>query len=107
MKNHFTIKGKRDFVVDKIDDEFIGYDRLDLEYYSFDDIGAEILYCISKNFSLDKIIEVIQEDYDVTYDDCKKAIVHFLEETPILHIIYANLIKLDIYLYLKPFREAL
>lgn len=107
MKNHFTIKGKRDFVVDKIDDEFIGYDRLDLEYYSFDDIGAEILYCISKNFSLDKIIEVIQEEYDVTYDDCKKAIVHFLEETPILHIIYANLIKSDIYLYLKPFLEAL
>lgn len=31
MKNHFTIKGKRDFVVDKIDDEFIGYDILDLE----------------------------------------------------------------------------
>ncbi|EMB70098.1 PqqD family protein [Streptococcus mutans] len=107
MKNHFTIKGKRDFVVDKIDDEFIGYDRLDLEYYSFDDIGAEILYCISKNFSLDKIIEVIQEEYDVSYDDCKKAIVLFLEETPILHIIYANLIKSDIYLYLKPFREAL
>ena len=107
MKNHFTIKGKRDFVVDKIDDEFIGYDRLVLEYYSFDDIGAEILYCISKNFSLDKIIEVIQEEYDVSYDDCKKAIVHFLEETPILHIIYANLIKSDIYLYLKPFREAL
>ena len=78
-----------------------------VEYYSFDDIGAEILYCISKNFSLDKIIEVIQEEYDVTYDDCKKAIVHFLEETPILHIIYANLIKSDIYLYLKPFREAL
>ena len=52
MKTHFTIKGRKDFVVDKVGDEYIGYDRLDLEYYSFDDIGAEILYCISKNFSL-------------------------------------------------------
>ncbi|RCW17448.1 PqqD family protein [Streptococcus gallolyticus] len=105
MKNHFIIKGKKDFVVDKVGDEYIGYDRIDLEYYSFDEIGAEILYCISKNFSLDKIIEVIQDEYDVNYADCKEAIINFLEETPILHIIYANLIKSDIYLYLKPFRE--
>ena len=105
MKNHFTIKGKKDFVVDKVGDEYIGYDRIDLEYYSFDEIGAEILYCISKNFSLDKIIEVIQDEYDVNYADCKEAIINFFEETPILHIIYANLIKSDIYLYLKPFRE--
>ena len=87
MKNHFTIKGKKDFVVDKVGDEYIGYDRIDLEYYSFDEIGAEILYCISKNFSLDKIIEVIQDEYDVNYADCKEAIINFLEETPILHII--------------------
>lgn len=78
---------------------------IDLEYYSFDEIGAEILYCISKNFSLDKIIEVIQDEYDVNYADCMEAIINFLKETPILHIIYANLIKSDIYLYLKPFRE--
>lgn len=52
MKEHFVIRGKRDFIVNKVADEYIGYDRLDLEYYSFDEIGAEILYCISKNFSL-------------------------------------------------------
>lgn len=106
MKTHFTIKGRKDFVVDKVGDEYIGYDRLDLEYYSFDDIGAEILYCISKNFSLDMIIEDIQSEYDVTHSDCKKAIIDFLEETPILHIIYANLVQSGIYLYLKPFREG-
>lgn len=50
MKEHFIIKGKRDFIVDKVADEYIGYDRLDLEYYAFDEIGAEILYCISKIF---------------------------------------------------------
>ena len=100
MKEHFVIRGKRDFIVNKVADEYIGYDRLDLEYYSFDEIGAEILYCISKNFSLDKIVELLQQD-----NDCKQAIISFLEETPILHIIYANLVKSDLYLHLKPFRE--
>lgn len=59
MKEHFVIKGKRDFIVDKVADEYIGYDRLDLEYYAFDEIGAEILYCISKNLSLEKNCGVI------------------------------------------------
>lgn len=62
MKEHFVIRGKRDFIVNKVADEYIGYDRLDLEYYSCDEIGAEILYCISKNFSLDKIVELLQQD---------------------------------------------
>ena len=103
MKEHFVIRGKRDFIVNKVADEYIGYDRLD--YYSFDEIGAEILYCISKNFSLDKIVELLQQDYEVSANDCKQAIISFLEETPILHIIYANLVKSDLYLHLKPFRE--
>ncbi|WP_261021882.1 PqqD family peptide modification chaperone [Streptococcus mitis] len=105
MKEHFVIKGKRDFIVDKVADEYIGYDRLDLEYYAFDEIGAEILYCISKNLSLEKIVELLQQDYEVSNEDCKQSIVSFLEETPILHIIYANLVKSDFYLHLKPFRE--
>ena len=102
MKEHFIIKGKRDFIVDKVADEYIGYDRLYLEY---DEIGAEILYCISKNLSLEKIVELLQQDYEVSNEDCKQSIVSFLEETPILHIIYANLVKSDLYLHLKPFRE--
>ena len=32
MKEHFVIKGKRDFIVNKVENEYIGYDRLDLEY---------------------------------------------------------------------------
>ena len=95
MKEHFVIRGKRDFIVNKVADEYIGYDRLDLEYYSFDEIGAEILYCISKNFSLDKIVELLQQDYEVSANDCKQAIISFLEETPILHIIYANLLTFE------------
>ena len=101
MKEHFVIKGKRDFIVNKVENEY----RLDLEYYSFDEIGAEILYCISKNFSLDNIVELLQQNYDVSAAECKQAIISFLEETPILHIIYANLVKSDIYLQLIPFRE--
>lgn len=85
MKEHFVIKGKRDFIVNKVADEYIGYDRLDLEYYSFDEIGAEILYCISKNFSLDKIVELLKQDYEVSEDECKQAIISFLEETPIIY----------------------
>ena len=77
MKEHFVIRGKRDFIVNKVADEYIGYDRLDLEYYSFDEIGAEILYCISKNFSLDKIVELLQQDYEVSANDCKQAIISF------------------------------
>ena len=76
MKEHFVIRGKRDFIVNKVADEYIGYDRLDLEYYSFDEIGAEILYCISKNFSLDKIVELLQQDYEVSAN-VSRQLFHF------------------------------
>ena len=29
MKEHFVIRGKRDFIVNKVADEHIGYDLLD------------------------------------------------------------------------------
>ena len=29
MKEHFVIRGERDFIVNKVADEYIGYDLLD------------------------------------------------------------------------------
>ena len=77
MKEHFIIKGKRDFIVDKVADEYIGYDRLDLEYYAFDEIGAEILYCISKNLSLEKIVELLQQDMRCLMRIVNNQLYHF------------------------------
>ena len=81
MKEHFVIKGKRDFIVNKVENEYIGYDRLDLEYYSLMNRCRNTLLYFQK-FSLDNIVELLQQNYDVSATECKQAIISFLEETP-------------------------
>lgn len=99
----FTIKGKKDLIFKKDNDDFWVYDPIALEYYVLDDISAEIMYCISKRFSIDKIIDVLMEEYEIEYNECKQAIIDFLNENPLQYIFYTNLIQSGIYLYLFPF----
>lgn len=103
-KQQFTIKGKRDLTLFRMNGTYMCYDSIGLEYYSIDKIGAEILYCISKRMKLDQIIEVLQEQYEVDTETCRTAIIDFLESSPLLPIFYHNLIQNDLYLEMKPFK---
>lgn len=104
-KQQFQIKGKRDLTLFLMNGSYVCYDSVNLEYYSIDEVGAEILYCISKKMTLEHTIRVLQEQYEVDTETCKVAIIDFLETSPILPIIYHNLIQNEMYLELKPFRK--
>lgn len=107
LNDYFVIKGKKDLIFKKDQGDFWVYDPIALEYYKIDEIGAEILYCISKNFNLEQIIEVLIEQYDVSVKECQEAILQFLENNPLQYVIYTNLIQSGLYLYLSPFSKGL
>ncbi len=104
-KELFCIRGKKDLIFRKDHKNFYVYDPIALEYYKIDEIGAEILYCISKNFSLDKIIMVLTDEYDVEYEECKKEVISYVEHNPLQYIFYTNLIQSGLYLHLSPFSK--
>src|SRR5574337_1021376 len=93
MNDFFKIKGKRDMVFTKTPEGYVTYDSISLEYYVLNEIGAEIMYCISKNFNLNQIVLVFQDIYDVSDEECREAIIDYLEVIPFQYIIYANLIQ--------------
>ena len=104
VSNEFIIHGKKDIYFSKSETGYMTFNPIDLEYFNFDEIGSEILYCISKNFNLEQIVQSLQEEYEVNTLDCKNIILEFLEELPIKKLIYHNLIQSDIYLYMSPFK---
>lgn len=106
LVDKFVINGKKDIYVEKLNDSYLLYDPIALEYYNIDEIGAEILYCLSQNLSLSRIVQTLQESYEVDYEECKNAVLEFLETIPIHYIIYHNLIQTDIYLELPPFSRG-
>jgi len=105
VKKYFIIRGKRDLIIRKIKDYYVTFDPIDLQYYKFDEVAAEILYCISKKMKLEKIVQYICDIYEVDTVTCRKAIIDFCEETPIQHLIYSNLILSGIYLEMEPFKN--
>lgn len=105
-KKKFKLKGKKDLIFLKNEDIYTVYDPIYLEYYEVDEVGAELLYLLSKNSSLDVMINYITDEYDISYQQCKKEILMFFNNIPIKDLIYPNLILNDIYLELYPFAEA-
>jgi len=103
LVDKFVIHGKKDIYIEKLNDNYVLYDPIALEYHNINEIGANILYYLSQNLSLPMIVQTLQESYEVDYEECKAAVLEFLEEIPIRYIIYHNLIQTDIYLELPPF----
>ncbi|GEB28237.1 Uncharacterised protein [Enterococcus casseliflavus] len=105
-KKQFKIKGKKDLFFKRDGDSFTVFDPVFLEYYGVDIVGAEILYCLSKNFTLNQIAACLVEEYDIDTELCKASIIDFLNNVPIKDLIYPNLILTDIYLELEPFAKV-
>lgn len=105
-KKQFKIKGKKDLFFYRNGDSYTVFDPVFLEYYGVDIIGAEILYCLSKNFTLNQIVDCLVEEYDIDNEFCKETVIDFLDNVPIKELIYPNLILTDIYLELEPFAKV-
>lgn len=106
MNKSFILKGKRDLIFTKERDEFYDvFDPLDLTDYKVDEIAAEILYCVSKNFNLDKMVQLLTEEYDISGKECEEDVIDFLENCPLQSIFYTNLMQSGIYLQLSPFKS--
>jgi hypothetical protein len=101
----FTISGKKIIIVKKIEkDFFMLFDPINLNYFNINGVGADILYYISKKFSLEKIIKALTDEYAVSDSECKKLVIEFIDTLPVQSLIYPNLITSNIYLELAPFK---
>ncbi len=105
VKNKFTIKGKKDLIFLKNENAYTVYDPINLEYYEIDELGAEILYLLSKNFSIKIMVDILMDEYEVSEQVCKETILNFFNTIPIKDLIYPNLISTDIYLDIEPFSK--
>ncbi|WP_279146139.1 hypothetical protein [Clostridium tyrobutyricum] len=94
--NYFIIEGTKDLIFRKEGENFIFFDPYGLEYYRTNYTGAEILYLISKNYHYNQIVEHFTNEYNISEKSFKEIFSNFLSKFPLLNIIYANLIQLDI-----------
>jgi hypothetical protein len=102
----FHINGKKRIQVKKIEEDlFIVFDSIDLNYYNINQVGADILYYLSKNRSLNQMIDLLVNEYEVERDECKESIIEFFEYFPLQNIVYSLLVATNIYLSLSPFSE--
>ncbi|MBO0475264.1 hypothetical protein IGL98_003240 [Enterococcus sp. DIV0840] len=106
LVKNFYIDGKKKLYFEKDEEmNFLTFDPIRLSYFEVSNIGAEILYCISKKMKLEHIVELITEEYEISKEGCISEVIEFLNYIPIQDIIYTNLIQSDVYLYLEPFNK--
>jgi hypothetical protein len=80
MNEHSIISRNGDIPSQKIDDETVFFSLENSEYYGIDTIGSEIWKLIEKPITLNKLIDELLKDYDVTREQCTQDVLGFLQK---------------------------
>jgi len=93
MKDSFILNCKKRLIFRK---EFVGYvafDPVGLEFYTLNEIAAEIMYLVSEGLNYYQIFEYYSENYDIQEDEFKETLQVFFQSSPFLDLLYPELIK--------------
>lgn len=96
MKDVFRIKGVRTLILRKEKDKYITFNPIKLEYYTINEIGAEILYLVSQNRTKESIIRYFVDKYLISSIIFEKDMMAFINSFGALDVIKNNLKKLKI-----------
>ena len=96
MKDVFHIKGVRTLILRKEKDKYITFNPIKLEYYTINEIGAEILYLVSQNRTKESIIRYFVDKYLISSIIFEKDMMAFINSFGALDVIKNNLKKLKI-----------
>ena len=80
LHNSSVISRKSDLLFSNMDDEVVMMNIEKGEYYGLDEIGSRIWQIIENPVTLDELIQVLVEEYDVDRETCRIDVVVFIEE---------------------------
>lgn len=98
MKDVFYIEGEKKLIFRKEKNEYITFNPINLEFYSINFIGAEILYLIALGKKYNEIIDYFVNKYKINEYEFKEDLRNFINNFGCKEIIKKNLIELGIYL---------
>lgn len=96
MEDVFRIKGIKTLILRREKDKYITFNPIKLEYYTINEIGAEILYLISKNKSKEYIVKYFVDKYGISDEIFERDMLAFINSFGALDIIENNLKKLKL-----------
>lgn len=91
----FWIQGTKKLIFRREGEEYITFNPEDLEFLQINEVGAMILFLISRDFNLDEIINFFAENYKKNKDDLKAEILVFLRNYECNYLISDILGKLN------------
>jgi polyhydroxyalkanoate synthesis regulator phasin len=74
------VKRNDEVFVNTIDDEVVMMHIQTGKYYGLDEVGSRIWEFINEKAKVSDIIEQLVQEYDVTYEECKKDVVDLLDD---------------------------
>ena len=84
MKKKITpntyIKRNNEVFASQIDDEVVMMNIQSGKYYGIDTIGSRIWELINEKIQVQKVIDHLLEEYDVSEEQCKNDVLEFLDE---------------------------
>lgn len=73
-----------------IDGEKVMMDLDKGEYFMMNEVGSRIWDIIDKPIKVNKLIEILLEEYEVKYEECEEAVIGFLEKLNCTELININ-----------------
>ena len=74
------LKRKQNQLFSEIDGEVVMLSVENSEYYGMDAVGSRIWQLLEKEISFKNLIETLQDEYDVSEEQCKADTLTFLEQ---------------------------
>ncbi len=82
-KKHITteniVQRNPDMVASKMDGETVMMSLENSEYYGLNEIGSRIWDLIPEKIQVGQLIDILTNEYDISYDACKKDVMDFLD----------------------------
>ena len=74
------IKRNNEVFASEIDNEVVMMNVESGKYYGMDAIGSRIWELIKEKVQVTEVIETLLEEYDVSWEQCRKDVLDFLNE---------------------------
>lgn len=69
---------KKDIMFSELDHEIIMFNLSKSEYYGFNEMASRIWHLLENEISLKQLIELLMDEYEVTYGQCREEVIAFL-----------------------------
>lgn len=72
------VQRRNELLFNKIDGEVVMLSIENGEYYGMDDVGGRIWEILENPISIKKLLAILVQEYNVSYESCKKDVIPFI-----------------------------